>query len=98
MDCPFCESPMEEDGRVELIRETGLLRRGFMSAEWFERVRADLYCCTGCNYLALFRADWESDRVPQEDRISPDITTCPECGARNFKRQVCHDCGTELPR
>lgn len=46
MESPFCGEAMRADGRVELLRETGILRRALMSAEWFERVRADLYCCT----------------------------------------------------
>ncbi len=57
---------------------------------------ADVYRCRGFGYLALVAADRDSRQVPQEETISPHVQRCTECGARNFKREICHACGQKI--
>ncbi len=97
MQCPFCSESMTARGRVELLGEAGLAALMLVKTAWRNIIRADVYFCPGCSYLALFAVDHEPANTPQEEMISPDIRTCSACGACNFRRDACHGCGRDLP-
>lgn len=98
--CPYCSVAMLSQGEIAIPRVLkGLFGWNYVARDSMNYAVTHLtlkaFKCPDCGYVMLWGEPEQKEPPPKPS--GPDIKVCPHCGARNFRRQVCHKCGAELP-